>query len=211
MCSNVVCGLCLAGLVACGRATPSASVQTPPGDLAADSPAAHSCIAVESHADRPAQQVWHSSQFGADQPELLRRTDEAMFRSLEAQLSAPVVETHALIEARAYDATGRPVPNFRLELWSSTDTGYRYCSDCRAWYPGRTREHPSRVAAVIDPAAWLLVVPRNAALFIARDVHTQRPLSVIGPVDIRPGRLRLVFGPISAQQLAALPDAVRRL
>lgn len=159
-----------------------------------------SCLTIDGRANRPRQVVHYSSPFIDGQQEVLRLTDDALSRSIETRISAPIVETRAVIEARAYDGSRRPAAAWRLEVWNAGADGYRRCSDCRVWYPDDTGAPDptlTQFSSSSDSPAWTVLTPR-AAMFIVRDVKTQRPLSVLGPVDVRAGSVRLVFTSASA-------------
>lgn len=140
-----------------------------------------------------------------------RLTPAATIGAIAASLSAPIVDTHSVVEARVYDCDQRPASGVRLEVWYAHADGYRSCRECRIAYPGPNgapEPTQTQFAPRADAPAWMVVAPRNV-LFIAREVDTGRPVSALGPVKAQPGAMRLVLTPASAAQLAALPADVR--
>jgi hypothetical protein len=135
----------------------------------------------------------------------------SVLRSIAASLSAPVADTHAIVEARVYDCSHQPVSGVQLEVWHALGDDFRYCTDCRIVYPGSTgAPDPTQTQFSSNSAApaWTVLALRDF-MFVARDVSTQRPISVLGPVTVRPGSLRLGLTPASAAQLATLPEKIR--
>ena len=170
-----------------------------------------SYLTVEGRTNYPAQVILYSGTL-LDRPnEVLRLTASSVLRSIQTSLSAPVVETHALVEAGVYDRAQRPAAGVRLEVWNAQGDGYRYCTECRIVYPGANGSPDAtqtQFSANADGPAWMVLAQRDV-MFIAREVATQRPISVLGPVSVRFGSIRLVLTPASVAQLASLPAGVR--
>jgi hypothetical protein len=81
-----------------------------------------SCFTIDGRVNRPLQVVRYSSALRAGQHEVLRLTDEALPRRIEARLSAPVVETRALIEAQAYDHNRQRASAFGIAVTVASGT-----------------------------------------------------------------------------------------
>jgi hypothetical protein len=135
--------------------------------------------------------------------EALARNGDPAVRSIVSLLSATFAESRALVAARLEGCGGRPVYDVRLEAWHPHRDGHQYCSTCPVPDPALTR-----FASRSEAAAWMVAPPR-ATTFIARDIRTGQPVSVLGPVELPLGVTRLVLTPASSEQLAMLSDEMR--
>ena len=145
------------------------------------------------------------------QCELIRLSSDATAHAIEISLSAPVIETRAIVEAQVYDRDRQPRSGIQLEVWSLTGADYQFCADCRFAYPGRDgRPDPAQTQLTTDTGApaWLVLTPREA-LFVARDARTQHVVSALGPVTLLPESLHVVLAPACSAQLATLPKNIR--
>lgn len=143
--------------------------------------------------------------------EALERNGDPALRSLVSLLSVPFAETRAIVAARLDGCGDQPVSDVRLEAWHPRRDGHQYCSACRVIYPdafGTPDPGLTWFASRSKAAAWMLAPPR-ATTFIARDIRTGQPVSVLGPVELRLGVTRLVLTPASSEQLAMLSDEMR--
>lgn len=169
-------------------------------------------LLVDGGSRHQPQVIIHSAPLRHAQCEVLRLTSDAMAHAIEVVLSAPVVETRAIVQAQMHGHHRHTTPSARIEVWDVTGVEHRLCDDCRVLYPGQNgAPDPAQTQLSTHSAApaWLVLTPREA-LFVARDSTTQRVIAAAGPATLLPGQsLHVVLAPASTAQLAALPMKVR--
>ena len=168
-------------------------------------------LMVDGVARTQARKLLLSTPVLHQQCELVRLSSDAAAHAIEVALSAPVIETRAIVEAQVYDRDRQPRSEIGLEVWNVVGADYEFCADCRFAYPDRDgRPDPALTQRATDTGAptWLVLTPREA-LFVARDAKTQRVVSALGPVTLLPESLHVVLAPASSAQLATLPKNIR--
>ena len=145
-------------------------------------------VCVEEHA-------WPASQVDEvdTQYAVLRSPESSVLRNLASGLTAPMLETRALVEAHVYDCKGIPASGVQVEVWNVRGDDQRFCTECRIVYSGESGapdQTRTQLFGGLDAPAWI-VLPPSDVLFIARDVATRRSVAVLGPVPVPIGWMRV--------------------